>query len=80
MGLAYVTRAARLGDVDDFARVHCASALVGYGDIFAPEAPTATPELLAPGWVRLRRNANAAVFVGVSDDIIVATAAVIPRR
>ena len=78
MGLAYVTRAARCGDVDDLARVHGASALVGYADIFAPDAPTSTVELLAPGWVRLRRHANAAVLVGVSEDIIVGTAAVVP--
>ncbi len=59
------------------ARVHCASALVGYAGIFPPEAPKPTPELMAPGWARLLRNANAAVLGAVSDDIIVGTAAVI---
>ena len=78
MGLSYVTRAARLGDVDELARVHAASALVGYADIFPPEAPKPTSELLAPGWARLLQSANAAVLVAVADDTIVATAAVIP--
>ena len=78
MGLAYVTRAARLGDVDELARVHGASALVGYADIFAPQAPKPTVELLAPGWARLLRHANTAALVAVSDDTIVGTAAVVP--